>query len=102
MKFFVPSDDVHSLKSEGPDDTRRSPVGRSVRPTSTRRLFAVFGTATVLAQAGQFVWLTIGSRAMDRSAFGTVLAAQAIYGVMQFLVDSGPTYHGARLSAANS
>jgi O-antigen/teichoic acid export membrane protein len=37
---------------------------------------------------------------MARSAFGTVLAAQALYGVLQFVVDSGATYHGARLAAA--
>lgn len=70
------------------------------RPSSTRRLVAIFGTATVLAQLGQLLWLTAGSRALPRSSFGTVLAAQALYGVLQFVVDNGATFHGARLAAA--
>jgi O-antigen/teichoic acid export membrane protein len=102
MNVFGPSDDASSLPDDSRTDTSDYLVPRSIRPTSTRRLFAVFGTATVLAQAGQVLWLTIGSRAMDRSAFGTVLAAQAMYGVMQFVVDNGPTFHGARLTAAHS
>src|SRR5688500_8126409 len=67
--------------------------------SSTRRFAAVYTGATLLAQVGQLVWLTAGSRAMSHSAFGTVLAAQALYGVLQFVVDSGATYHGARLAA---
>ena len=69
---------------------------------STRRLFAIFGTATVVAQLGQLLWLTAGSRVMTRSGFGTVLAAQALYGVLQFVVDNGAAFHGARLAAARA
>jgi O-antigen/teichoic acid export membrane protein len=39
---------------------------------------------------------------MDRSTFGAVLAAQALYGVLQFLVDNGAAFHGARLTAAGT
>jgi O-antigen/teichoic acid export membrane protein len=62
----------------------------------------MLGTATVVAQVGQLLWLTAGSRVMTRSAFGTVLAAQALYGVLQFVVDNGAAFHGARLAASGT
>ncbi len=37
---------------------------------------------------------------MSRAAFGSVLAAQALYGVLQFVIDNGSGFHGARLAAA--
>jgi O-antigen/teichoic acid export membrane protein len=36
---------------------------------------------------------------MTREAFGTVLAAQALYGVLQLVVDNGTAFHGARLAS---
>src|SRR4051794_18102222 len=39
---------------------------------------------------------------MSREAFGLVLAAQALYGVLQFVVDNGPAFHGARLAASDA
>lgn len=38
---------------------------------------------------------------MTRAEFGTVLAAQALYGVLQFVVDNGAAFHGARLASSN-
>ena len=72
------------------------------RPSSTRRLVAVLGTATALAQLGQLLWLVAGSRSLPRTTFGAVLAAQALYGVLQIVVDSGAAFHGARLAAAQT
>lgn len=46
------------------------------------------------------VWLAAGSRAMTADQFGHVLAAQALYGVLQVAVDTGSSYHGARLAAS--
>jgi O-antigen/teichoic acid export membrane protein len=37
---------------------------------------------------------------LPRTTFGAVLAAQALYGVLQIVVDSGAAFHGARLAAA--
>ncbi len=72
------------------------------RPSSTRRLVAVLGTATMLAQLGQLLWLVTGSRSLPRTTFGAVLAAQALYGVLQIVVDNGAAFHGARLAAAST
>jgi len=68
---------------------------------STRGLMALFGSATALGLLGQLSWLVVGSRAMSREAFGTVLAAQALYGVLQFVVDNGAAFHGARLASVH-
>jgi O-antigen/teichoic acid export membrane protein len=38
---------------------------------------------------------------MTPGGFGHVLAAQALYGVLQVAVDTGSSYHGARLAASN-
>jgi O-antigen/teichoic acid export membrane protein len=71
----------------------------SISPFSPARFAAVFGSAIAIGQASQLVWLTAGSRTMSRSAFGTVLAAQALYGLLQYVVDNGPAFYGARLAA---
>jgi O-antigen/teichoic acid export membrane protein len=69
---------------------------------STRRFATVFGTALVAGQLGQLAWLAIGSRTMSGAAFGTVLAAQALYAVLQLVVEAAATFHGARLAAAET
>ncbi|MEY2513745.1 MAG: hypothetical protein QOJ89_1103 [bacterium] len=66
---------------------------------SVRRSAAVFGTATVLGHLSQLVWLAAASRAMSAEAFGTVLAAQALYAVLQIFVDIGTSTLGARTVA---
>jgi len=63
---------------------------------------ARFGGATLAAQAGQIIWLAAGSRAMPRDRFGTILAAQALYGLLQIAVDNGSAWHGARIAAAGA
>jgi O-antigen/teichoic acid export membrane protein len=69
---------------------------------STRRFATIFGAALVAGQLGQLAWLSIGSRAMSSAAFGTVLAAQALYAVLQLVVEAAATFHGARLAAAET
>ena len=63
------------------------------------RFAAGFGGAIVLAQLGQLAWLFAASRSLSASALGTVLAAQVVYGILQIVVDVGPSMHGARLAA---
>ena len=63
---------------------------------------ATFGSALALGQAAQFVWLAAGSRALSTGDFGRVLAAQALYGLLQVVMDTGSTYYGARLAAAGT
>jgi O-antigen/teichoic acid export membrane protein len=72
---------------------------RSPPAASVGRLATLFGTATVAGLAGQAVWLVLGSRALSRESFGAVLAAQALYALLQFVVDNGSAFHGARLVA---
>ena len=67
-----------------------------------RRFAMRFGAATLVAQLAQVAWLIGGSRTMTPAVFGTVLAAQALYGVLQIVIDNGPAWHGARLAAAGS
>ena len=69
------------------------------RGSSPAALARLLGSAVVAGQAGQLLWLVAGSRTLPRTQFGAVLAAQALYGVLQYIVDSGPALHGARLSA---
>jgi O-antigen/teichoic acid export membrane protein len=69
---------------------------------STRRFATVFGAALVAGQLGQLAWLSIGSRTMTGAAFGTVLAAQALYAVLQLVVEAAATFHGARMAAAET
>lgn len=66
---------------------------------SVRRSAASFGLATVLGHLSQFVWLVVGIRIMSAADFGTVLAAQALYGVLQIVVDIGTNSVGARMAA---
>src|SRR5436305_9257849 len=66
---------------------------------SVKRSAATFGAATVLGHASQLVWLAAGSRVMSAEAFGEVLAAQALYAVLQILVDIGTATLGARTTA---
>jgi O-antigen/teichoic acid export membrane protein len=66
---------------------------------SVRRSAAIFGAATVLGHTSQLVWLAAGSRAMSAETFGTVLAAQTLYAVLQILVDIGTATLGARIVA---
>jgi O-antigen/teichoic acid export membrane protein len=72
---------------------------RPDRGGSSRRLARLLGSAVVAGQAGQLLWLAAGSRTLSRRQFGAVLAAQALYGVLQYVVDNGPALYGARLSA---
>jgi O-antigen/teichoic acid export membrane protein len=66
---------------------------------SVKRSAAIFGAATVLGHASQLIWLAAGSRAMSPETFGTVLAAQTLYTVLQILVDIGTATLGARTVA---
>jgi len=66
---------------------------------STRRSSAVFGGAIVLGSLGQAAWLVAGARVFDGADFGIALTAQAMYGVLQIVVDNGAAFHGARLAA---
>jgi O-antigen/teichoic acid export membrane protein len=52
--------------------------------------------------AGQVLWLVIGSRVLAPAEFGAVLAAQAAYGVLQVIVDTGSGFFGARAAAVGS
>ncbi|MGH2839396.1 MAG: lipopolysaccharide biosynthesis protein, partial [Solirubrobacteraceae bacterium] len=65
-------------------------------PISVRRSAAIFGAGTVLSHGSQLVWLAAASRAMSPETFGTVLAAQVLYAVLQILVDAGTAALGAR------
>src|SRR2546423_9753385 len=88
-------------------DVKRSDTEKpSVEPAqgrelsqSTARFARTYGTAIAVTQLGQVIWLVAGSRVLSASEFGTVLAAQALYGVLQFLVDNGPAWFGARVAA---
>jgi O-antigen/teichoic acid export membrane protein len=42
----------------------------------------------------------LGSRAATHSTFGSILAAQALYAVLQYASDNGAAFHGARLAAS--
>jgi O-antigen/teichoic acid export membrane protein len=66
---------------------------------SVRRSAATFGAATVLGHLSQLLWLVAGIRIMSPADFGTVLAAQALYGVLQIVVDIGTNAVGARMAA---
>jgi O-antigen/teichoic acid export membrane protein len=79
----------------GERDVSRHALGSA----SSVRFAAVFGSAMAVGQASQLVWLTAGSRVLSPHDFGTVLAAQALYGILQYVVDNGPAFFGARLAA---
>ena len=66
------------------------------------RLAAVFGGGVLAGQLGQVAWLAAGSRAMPLAAFGTVLAAQTLYGLLLYAFDYGSALQGARLAAAGA
>jgi len=88
------------------DPTRAAPsrVASALVPEarSALRFATIFGSAVVLGQVGQIAWLTSGSRAMATHPFATVLAAQALYALLQTFVDSGTSLHGARMAAAGA
>lgn len=79
-------------------DHLAEPDPTSPAPAATR-VASVIGVATVGAHLSQIVWLTLGARTMGLSAFGAVLAAQALYAVLQTLLDAGPSQLGARRAA---
>jgi O-antigen/teichoic acid export membrane protein len=85
-----------------PASLRLRGAGLYSRDVSTARFATIFGSGLVLGQLCQFAWLAAGSRSLSREGFGTVLAAQALYGVLQFASDNGPAFHGARLAAAGA
>ena len=68
-------------------------------PPTAARVATVVGAATVAAHLSQLAWLVLGTRVMELSTFGAVLAAQALYAVLQALVDVGPAQLGARRAA---
>jgi len=70
-----------------------------LHPMSVRRSAASLGLATVLGHASQLVWLAAAVRVMPAADFGTVLAAQALYAVLQVIVDVGTNGVGARMAA---
>ena len=63
------------------------------------RLVGLIGAALVGAQVSQIAWLVLGSRVMRAEDFGAVLAAQALYAVMQNPLDIGTAFLGGRRSA---
>lgn len=67
--------------------------------SSARRSAGLIGGATLGSQISQLLWLTAGSRVMSLHAFGAVLAAQALYAVLQNPLDIGTFYYGAREAA---
>jgi len=69
---------------------RIGPAGRSS---------VVFTTAVIGGNLGQLAWLIGGVRALPGGHFGTVLAAQALYMVLQVIADNGTSFLGARRSA---
>ena len=69
---------------------RLGPAGRSS---------LVFTTAVVGGNLAQLAWLIGGARALPEGHFGTVLAAQALYMVLQVIADNGTSFLGARSSA---
>lgn len=73
-------------------------AGPSTRP-SVVGIATAFGSATLVGQLCQLAWLVAASRALSPDAFGLVLAAQALYGVLQYAADSGSALYGARLAA---
>ena len=84
-------------------DEDKAGGGRNLRAGYTPMRFGVvYGAAIVLGHAGQFAWLIVGSRVMSLTTFGTVLAAQALYGALQLVVDSGSGFYGARLAATGT
>ncbi len=64
-----------------------------------RRAAGLIGGATLGSQISQLIWLTAGSRVMSLHTFGAVLAAQALYAVLQNPLDIGTFYYGAREAA---
>ncbi len=68
-----------------------------MRPLTS--LASTFGVAVAVSNIAQFVWIGGGARALGLQAFGTVLACQAMYGVMQVITDNGSGIHGARQAA---
>lgn len=68
-------------------------------PMSVRRSAASFGLATALGHTSQLLWLVVGIRVMPAADFGAVLAAQALYAVLQIVVDVGPNAIGTRMAA---
>lgn len=64
-----------------------------------RRSAVSFGLATAFGHASQLLWLVVGIRVMPAADFGAVLAAQALYAVLQIVVDVGPNAIGTRLAA---
>jgi len=57
--------------------------------------------AIVVSHVSQFVWIIVGARVLGIDDLGRVLAAQALYGLLQVLLDTGSLLHGARLAAVN-
>ncbi len=66
------------------------------------RSSVVFTAAVVVGNLAQVVWLIGGVRALPGGHFGTVLAAQALYGALQVITDNGTSLLGARWSASGA
>lgn len=69
---------------------------------STGRSTILFTAAVVGSNVCQVLWLAAGARALPGSDFGTVLTAQAMYGLLQMITDNGPSFLGARKAARGS
>lgn len=76
--------------------TATDPPATGVRPA---RLAGFLGTATVGSHVAQIIWLGLGSRVMEPADFGAVLAAQALYAVVQNPLDVGTSFLGGRRAA---
>lgn len=69
---------------------------------ATARPSLVFGAAVIASHACQVIWLIAAVRVLPDGTLGSALAAQALYGVLQIVVDNGAAFHGARLAARGS
>jgi O-antigen/teichoic acid export membrane protein len=69
---------------------------------SMRRSSGVLGAALIVSNLGQVAWLVAGRRTFGADQFGIVLAAQALYGVLQMVLDNGASWEGARHAAAGT
>lgn len=79
-------------------DERREPAPDT--PGSVRRGSLALGLGMAASNLAQVGWLVVGRHTFRHGEFGLVLAAQSLYGVLQIVLDNGPSWEGARLAAS--
>lgn len=93
----------HTRRQTGGSATNHSALSSTARPpngSSTTGASGIFAGAVIGSNVCQVGWLAAADHVMSIDAFGAVLAAQAMYAVLQIVIDSGTAYHGARLAAS--